>query len=76
MCHSIYPSVYVAFQTIAARDLCGLVGTAAARGVTTIAFDQTELSTANSYWYNQTIQTTTPRWYPVYNYKTALWENE
>ncbi|KAE9370006.1 hypothetical protein N431DRAFT_344499 [Stipitochalara longipes BDJ] len=43
-----YPSVYVAFQTIAARDLCGVVGTAV-KGVTTIAFNASELSTAASY---------------------------
>ncbi|KAE9377495.1 hypothetical protein N431DRAFT_327860 [Stipitochalara longipes BDJ] len=73
----VYPSIYVSFHTIAARDLCGLVGTAPGlTGATTIGFDPSELSTANSYWYNQTVQTTTPRWYPVYDYKSAAWDND
>lgn len=39
--------MYVAFQSISVTDLCGVVGTAI-KGVTTIGFDATELSTAIS----------------------------
>jgi hypothetical protein len=46
---STYPSVYVAFETIGAKDLCGSVGSPG-RGVTTIGFDPTDLSTAPSYY--------------------------
>jgi hypothetical protein len=73
--HRIYPSIYVAFQTIAAKDLCGLVGTAI-KGRTTIGFNQSELSTAKSYWYNTTSITSTPIWYPLYSYVDANWENK
>ncbi|KAE9375957.1 hypothetical protein N431DRAFT_464019 [Stipitochalara longipes BDJ] len=43
-----YPSVYVAFHTIVASDLCSLVGSAIP-SITTLAFDASELSTAASY---------------------------
>jgi hypothetical protein len=45
---STYPSVYVAFHTIVASDLCSLVGSAIP-SITTMAFDASELSTAASY---------------------------
>lgn len=45
---STYPSVYVAFETIAASNLCGRVGTII-DGIATLAFDASDLSTATSY---------------------------
>lgn len=45
---STYPSVYVAFHTIIATDLCGPVGSGI-ENVTTMAFNASELSTAVSY---------------------------
>ncbi|KAE9372525.1 hypothetical protein N431DRAFT_536384 [Stipitochalara longipes BDJ] len=43
-----YPSVYVAFNTFIATDMCGVVGSDIT-SVTTMAFDMTDLSTAISY---------------------------
>lgn len=43
---STSPSVYVAFQSLNATDLCGLVGTTIAR--TTLAFAPDALSTYNN----------------------------
>ena len=45
---SIYPSVYVAFQSLLARDQCGVIGPGITK-FTTIGFDATELSTAPSF---------------------------
>jgi len=75
MDYSIYPSVYVSFETIAAQDLCGPVGSVI-DGITTVAFDQLDLSTAKSYWYNTTTQTKTPVWYPFYDYVQPSWQDE
>ncbi|KAN0108786.1 hypothetical protein V8E51_008528 [Hyaloscypha variabilis] len=48
----VYPSLYVAFRTLAGTDLCGYVG-APITSVTTLAFDRSDLSTMNSYWFTQ-----------------------
>ncbi|KAE9372827.1 hypothetical protein N431DRAFT_536822 [Stipitochalara longipes BDJ] len=48
----IYPSIYVDFQTIAATDSCGELGTGLTRS--TMAFDASQLSTANSYFFAST----------------------
>jgi hypothetical protein len=76
---STYPSVYVAFESISATDLCGVVGSAIT-SVTTIGFDVTELSTAASYWSENfccfgsfaNIITTLPWW----TYTAMDWQNE
>ena len=46
--HSEYPSAYIAISTILARDQCGLVGSAF-NSSTTIAFNQSDISTAISF---------------------------
>ena len=73
---STYPSVYVAFQTLLATDLCGVVGTAI-NSVTTIGFDVNELSTAASYYIDSYIGDpgellTTQSWY---TYSAMDWQN-
>lgn len=51
--YSIYPSVYVGFQTLFASDLCGLAGSPLTTAtIFTLAYNQ--LSTANSYFWNWT----------------------
>ncbi|PMD44884.1 hypothetical protein L207DRAFT_616241 [Hyaloscypha variabilis F] len=71
----VYPSIYIAFKSIRARDLCGMVGTSMI-GVQTIGFDQPELSTATSYWYNTTAITPEPEWHKSqFDYSSARWDN-
>jgi hypothetical protein len=48
---STYPSVYIHFETIGANNTCGNVGVGRS-GATTMAFDPSELSTANSYFWD------------------------
>ncbi|KAE9364935.1 hypothetical protein N431DRAFT_473028 [Stipitochalara longipes BDJ] len=55
----IYPSIYVAFQTLGAQDLCGMVGSALERAIT-LGFDESQISTAISYTYNRTQYTSVP----------------
>jgi hypothetical protein len=47
---SISPSIYVAFESLYATDLCGDVGKAIPR--TTIAFDETAVSTSLDFQWN------------------------
>jgi hypothetical protein len=45
-------------------------------GVQTIGFDQSELSTATSYWYNTTAITPEPEWHKSqFDYSSARWDN-
>lgn len=55
---SISPSVYVAWQSLAAHDLCGTVGSDFV-SVTTLGFDRDELSTVR-FGYNEGVYITAP----------------
>lgn len=59
---SVSPSIYVAFESLRAKDLCGPVGPTFS--ATTLAFDPTALSTSTGYhWDTAAYSTNQPMFY-------------
>jgi hypothetical protein len=69
--YSISPSVYVAFQSLHAVNLCGPVGPPI--NATTLAFPPNELSTATAFFYNTTQYPTVTLPYISDPFEIATW---
>ena len=73
---SVSPSIYVAFESLRAKDLCGTVGPTFTS--TTLAFDPTDLSTYTGWqWDTAAYSSHEPVfYYPTPTFTQASWGNE